>query len=115
MSGQPGVLPAGLSIPICIKSSKTGVPIYGLNYKDVDTDALAWLVERGDPYRLSIADREGSLGLDLGVYGAPETYLVDRQGKIRYRHVGVIDDVVWAEVLAPRYQALLAEKVGEQP
>ncbi len=85
-----------------------GIPIYGLNYKDTDADALRWLAELGNPYRLTIADREGTLGLDLGVYGAPETYLLDAGGVVRYRHVGVIDDTVWRTVLEPVYRELLA-------
>ena len=78
-----------------------GMPIYGLNYKDEDAAALTWLAQLGDPYVLNIADREGSLGLDLGVYGAPETYVLDSNGVIRYRHVGVIDQRVWQSVLEP--------------
>lgn len=78
-----------------------GMPIYGLNYKDEDAAALQWLAQLGDPYVLNIADREGSLGLDLGVYGAPETYVLDSNGVIRYRHVGVIDQRVWQSVLEP--------------
>lgn len=78
-----------------------GLPIYGINYKDDDADAMKWLQQLGDPYRLSIVDAQGSLGLDLGVYGAPETYVVDREGVIRYRHVGVIDERVWSEILEP--------------
>lgn len=85
-----------------------GVPIYGINYKDEDLEALRWLKDMGDPYVLSIADREGTLGLDLGVYGAPETYIVDAQGFIRYRHVGVIDERVWSKTLQPIYEELLA-------
>lgn len=87
-----------------------GVPIYGLNYKDDDADALAWLAQLGDPYQFTIADREGTLGLDLGVYGAPETYLVDAGGVIRYRHVGVVDERVWQTILEPRYQQLTADQ-----
>jgi cytochrome c biogenesis protein CcmG/thiol:disulfide interchange protein DsbE len=86
-----------------------GVPIYGINYKDEDAAALKWLQQLGDPYRLSIVDAEGSLGLDLGVYGAPETYVVDREGVIRYRHVGVIDERVWSEILAPIVSELRGE------
>ncbi|MEH6593623.1 MAG: DsbE family thiol:disulfide interchange protein [Halioglobus sp.] len=83
-----------------------GVAIYGINYKDEDAAALKWLGELGDPYRANIADREGTLGLDLGVYGAPETYLVDREGIVRYRHVGVVDERVWTTILRPRFLAL---------
>jgi cytochrome c biogenesis protein CcmG, thiol:disulfide interchange protein DsbE len=89
-----------------------GVPIYSLNYKDNDVAALRWLEELGDPYLLSIADREGTLGLDLGVYGAPETYLLDAGGVIRYRHVGVVDERVWQTILQPLYQQLLATGEG---
>ena len=87
--------------PFLTELARRGVPVYGINYKDVDAAALDWLAELGDPYRFSIVDAEGSLGLDLGVYGAPETYLVDAAGIIRYRHVGVVDERVWEEVLEP--------------
>lgn len=93
--------------PYLHKLQQQGVIIYGINYKDDRADALQWLQDRGDPYKLTIADVQGSLGLDLGVYGAPETYLVDSEGIIRYRHVGVIDDRVWTTVLEPRYLQLL--------
>jgi len=89
--------------PFLKQLAEQGIPIYGLNYKDNDADALRWLAELGDPYRLTIADREGTLGLDLGVYGAPETYLLDATGVVRYRHVGVVDETVWRSVLEPLY------------
>ena len=85
-----------------------GVPIYGVDYKDDDADALRWLEELGNPYVANIADREGTLGLDLGVYGAPETYLIDAAGVIRYRHVGVVDERVWRTILQPLYRELNA-------
>ncbi|MAT92096.1 MAG: DsbE family thiol:disulfide interchange protein [Halioglobus sp.] len=94
--------------PYLQQLADAGVPIIGLNYKDEDAAALDWLGELGDPYRVNIADRQGSLGLDLGVYGAPETYLLDAQGVIRYRHVGVVDERVWQGVLQPLYRELLA-------
>ena len=83
-----------------------GVLIYGVNYKDEDAAALSWLRQLGDPYVANIADREGTLGLDLGVFGAPETYLVDREGVIRYRHVGVVNERVWETILLPLYLEL---------
>jgi cytochrome c biogenesis protein CcmG/thiol:disulfide interchange protein DsbE len=89
--------------PYLHQLAEQGVLIYGVNYKDDDADALKWLSDLGDPYRLNIVDAQGSLGLDLGVYGAPETYLVDAEGVIRYRHVGVVDDRVWRDVLQPLY------------
>ncbi len=87
--------------PYLTRLADQGVPIYGINLKDRDAEALDWLRQLGDPYRLSIVDAEGTLGLDLGVYGAPETYLVDRNGIIRYRHVGVVDERVWTQILQP--------------
>lgn len=83
-----------------------GILLFGLNYKDEDAEALRWLSSLGNPYRFNIADRDGTLGLDLGVYGAPETYLLDEQGVIRYRHVGVVDERVWLNVLKPLYEEL---------
>ncbi|WP_439851854.1 DsbE family thiol:disulfide interchange protein [Pseudomonas syringae] len=95
--------------PVLTRLAQQGVLIYGVNYKDVNTDAIKWLKEFHNPYQLNIRDDEGSLGLNLGVYGAPETFLIDSQGIIRYKHVGVVDDAVWREKLAPRYQALVDE------
>jgi cytochrome c biogenesis protein CcmG/thiol:disulfide interchange protein DsbE len=68
------------------------------------------LAELGDPYRFSIVDTEGSLGLDLGVYGAPETYVIDHQGIIRYRHVGVVNEQVWVQVLEPIVRELKGDR-----
>ena len=86
-----------------------GVTIFGVNYKDEAAAARRWLDQLGDPYQLNIVDKQGTLGLDLGVYGAPETYLVDAGGVIRYRHVGVVDDRVWRSILQPLYAELGAE------
>jgi cytochrome c biogenesis protein CcmG/thiol:disulfide interchange protein DsbE len=96
--------------PYLTQLALEGIPIYGINLKDVDARALAWLVELGDPYRFSIVDAEGSLGLDLGVYGAPETYVIDRQGIIRYRHVGVVNERVWVQVLEPIVRELKGDR-----
>jgi cytochrome c biogenesis protein CcmG/thiol:disulfide interchange protein DsbE len=92
--------------PYLTELARQGVAIYGINYKDEDAAALQWLQQLGDPYIANIADREGTLGLDLGVYGAPETYLVDARGVIRYRHVGVVDERVWTTILQPIYTQL---------
>ena len=86
------------------KLSGQGVRIIGLNYKDDLVEAKKWLVEKGDPYELSVIDANGRLGLDLGVFGAPETYVVDRTGTIRYKHLGVIDDRVWQQKILPVWQ-----------
>jgi cytochrome c biogenesis protein CcmG/thiol:disulfide interchange protein DsbE len=77
------------------------VPIIGLNYKDDKPKALAWLTQLGNPYDFNIEDVSGRLGLDLGVYGAPETYVIDKQGVIRYKHVGEVNEKVWLELLKP--------------
>jgi cytochrome c biogenesis protein CcmG/thiol:disulfide interchange protein DsbE len=95
--------------PVLTKLAEQGVVIYGVNYKDVNADAVKWLSEFHDPYQLNINDEAGSLGLNLGVYGAPETFLIDARGVIRYKHVGVIDQTVWREKLAAQYQALVDE------
>ena len=76
-------------------ASTEGVKIIGINYKDERNKAVQWLKRYGDPYQFNIYDHKGSLGLDLGVYGAPETYIVDDQGVIQYRHVGAVDSKVW--------------------
>ncbi|MEE4661675.1 MAG: DsbE family thiol:disulfide interchange protein [Halieaceae bacterium] len=95
--------------PFLTELARQGLAIYGINYKDEDDKALAWLAELGDPYRLNIVDAEGTLGLDLGVYGAPETYVVDARGVIRYRHVGVVNAQVWQDILSPIVDELKRE------
>tara|TARA_R110002167_G_scaffold241351_2_gene446679 strand:+ start:1609 stop:2127 length:519 start_codon:yes stop_codon:yes gene_type:complete len=89
-----------------VELSKNGIPIVGLNYKDESSAALAWLEQLGNPYTFNIFDPEGKLGFDLGVYGAPETYLIDKKGYVRFRHVGVVDAKTWAQVLEPLYKKL---------
>ncbi|WP_426142087.1 DsbE family thiol:disulfide interchange protein [Pseudomonas sp. DWP3-1-2] len=95
--------------PVLNKLAQQGVVIYGVNYKDVNADALKWLKDFHNPYQLNIRDEEGSLGLNLGVYGAPETFLIDSKGIIRHKYVGVIDETVWREQLAGLYQGLVDE------
>ena len=67
-----------------------GVKIVGLNYKDIDAGALDWLQQWEDPYLLSVVDKDGRVGIDFGVYGVPETFMIDRQGAIRAKHTGPI-------------------------
>ena len=77
--------------PLLVELARTNVvPVYGLNYKDKPDDALAWLKQLGDPYALSIIDRDGRVGIDYGVYGVPETFVIDKQGAIRYKQIGPI-------------------------
>ncbi len=92
--------------PYLNKLAKAGVPIYGVNYKDDVVEARIWLKNLHDPYVLSVVDEDGRLGIDLGVFGAPETYLIDRKGLIRYKHVGVVDERVWSTILKPIYDSL---------
>jgi len=84
-----------------------GVVVYGINYKDDSEAARRWLDELGNPYRLNVEDPQGTLGINLGVYGAPETFLIDKDGVIRHKYVGAIDQRVWREQLAALYQELV--------
>jgi len=77
--------------PYLLELAGAGVPISGLNSKADEAKARAWLAQLGDPYQLNIVDVEGTVGLDLGVYGAPETYVIDGDGTIVHRHVGILD------------------------
>jgi len=70
---------------------KERVPIVGINYKDDPARAIAWLRDLGDPYVATLTDFEGRMGIDFGVYGMPETFVIDRKGVIRYKRIGVID------------------------
>ena len=87
--------------PYLLDLAESGVTIYGLNYKDDPAKALTWLEELGNPYAETVVDIDGDFGFDLGVYGAPETYVIDAAGTVQYRHVGVVDERVWTEQLAP--------------
>lgn len=82
-------------------AKEKGIKIIGLNYKDDREDALEWLDRLGNPYRTTIYDPRGTLGFDLGVYGAPETFVIDADGIVRYRHVGLVNEAVWKEKLLP--------------
>jgi cytochrome c biogenesis protein CcmG/thiol:disulfide interchange protein DsbE len=99
--------------PLLVEYAKTGaVPIYGLNWKDKREDALAWLDELGDPYVASASDLDGRVAIDYGVYGAPETYLIDQSGVIRYKHIGPVTEDVWEDKFLPLVQQLNREGAG---
>jgi cytochrome c biogenesis protein CcmG/thiol:disulfide interchange protein DsbE len=87
-----------------------GVPLVGYNYKDAPEDAKAWLTQHGNPYDLIIVDREGRTAIDFGVYGAPESFLVDGKGVIRYKHIGPLTSDVIAKELKPAIAALAKEQ-----
>jgi cytochrome c biogenesis protein CcmG/thiol:disulfide interchange protein DsbE len=77
--------------PLLLELNKAGiVPIVGLNYKDKTPEGKAWLTEHGDPYTVSVVDADGRVGIDWGVYGVPETFVVDKQGVVRYKQIGPV-------------------------
>jgi len=95
--------------PLLVEMSKRmRVPIVGLNYKDRREDGVDWLAKFGNPYTLSAWDIDGRVGIDYGVYGAPETYLIDKQGVIRYKHVGPMTPEVLEKDVLPLVRELEA-------
>ncbi|WP_455222510.1 DsbE family thiol:disulfide interchange protein [Kaarinaea lacus] len=77
--------------PVLVDMARRGeVPLYGLNYKDAPSNAKRWLSEHGNPYELSAVDYQGKVGIDYGVYGVPETFIIDKQGVIRHKVIGPI-------------------------
>jgi cytochrome c biogenesis protein CcmG/thiol:disulfide interchange protein DsbE len=86
--------------------AETGIRIVGINYKDERGKALQWLARYGNPYALVIEDPDGTLGVELGVYGAPETFLLDAAGTVVYKHVGDINPRVWRDEFVPRLAEL---------
>lgn len=83
-----------------------GIPIYGINYKDNNKAAQRWLTELHNPYVFSVVDADGRLGLNLGVFGAPETYVIDKDGVIRYKHIGDVNPKVWENTIKPVFDSL---------
>jgi cytochrome c biogenesis protein CcmG/thiol:disulfide interchange protein DsbE len=92
-----------------MRLSSEGVVIHGLDWKDEPAAGAAWLDQHGDPYRRAGNDRTGRAGIDLGVSGAPETFVIDRKGHVRYRQVGAITPQVWNDKIAPLMAQLRAE------
>jgi cytochrome c biogenesis protein CcmG/thiol:disulfide interchange protein DsbE len=93
--------------PVLVEFSKRNiVPVYGLNYKDERKDALAWLARLGNPYTMSIMDRDGRIGIDYGVYGVPETYVIDKQGVIRYKQIGPVTPEILDAKIVPLVRKL---------
>ena len=96
--------------PLFLDLDREGiVPIHGLNYKDAPEDAAAWLDALGDPYTRIGADLDGRVGLDWGVYGVPETFVVGRDGHIAYKHIGPVTPRVLDEIILPLVRALSAD------
>lgn len=84
------------------------VPIYGLNYKDDRDSAKDWLVSYGDPYVANIFDESGRIGIDFGVYGAPETFLIDGKGIIHHKLVGIMTPQVWETQFVPKINQIVS-------
>ena len=93
--------------PVLVDFASTHVvPIIGLNYKDRSPDALRWLDEFGNPYTTSIVDADGRVGIDFGVYGVPETFLIDKQGVIRYKQIGPVTPDALQNLIIPKIREL---------
>jgi cytochrome c biogenesis protein CcmG, thiol:disulfide interchange protein DsbE len=88
--------------PLLLEMAKTGkITIYGLAYKDIDAEAQQMLIAMGNPYNKVITDADGKIGIDYGVYGVPETYLIDKHGVIRYKHTGPLNPEVLLTKIVP--------------
>jgi len=93
--------------PVLVEMSRRKlVPIVGLDYKDQRADGLKWLTTHGDPYELSAFDDEGKVGIDFGVYGVPETFVIDKQGVIRYKQIGPITPEALQKKILPLVREL---------
>jgi cytochrome c biogenesis protein CcmG/thiol:disulfide interchange protein DsbE len=117
LTGEPVLLnvfaswcgPCKQEHPVLMRLKAEGVPIAGLDWKEPAADGARWLDANGDPYLRAGNDRTGRAGIDLGVSGVPETFVVDRRGRVRYRQVGGITPEIWAEKIEPLMARLRAE------
>ena len=93
--------------PLLVEMAKlNAVPIFGLNYKDKRADALGWLARFGNPYTASLSDTEGLVGIDYGVYGVPETFVIDKAGVIRHKVIGPVTAETIRDVILPLVRKL---------
>jgi cytochrome c biogenesis protein CcmG/thiol:disulfide interchange protein DsbE len=93
--------------PLLLQLAKAGiVPVYGLDYKDKPDDGRAWLAKNGDPYTASVIDQDGRVGIDYGVYGVPETFVIDRSGIVRYKQIGPLSVESLREKILPLVREL---------
>ncbi len=99
-------VPCRAEHPILMRLSREGVPVYGINHKDKAEDARRFLAELGNPYRRIGADIDGRVSIDWGVYGYPETFVIDRAGRIRYKHIGPIMPRDLEELIRPILERL---------
>ena len=96
--------------PVITRFAETKrVRVVGYNWKDAREDALRWLEQFGNPYWLVLADEPGNTAIDFGIYGAPETFLIDAEGRIRWKHVGPLTDAILRDEVLPLLQALDTE------
>jgi cytochrome c biogenesis protein CcmG/thiol:disulfide interchange protein DsbE len=99
--------PCLIEHPVVTELSRSGIaPVVGLNYKDAREDALPWLKRNGDPYKLTVHDAAGRIGMDYGVYGVPETYVIDQKGVIRYKYIGPLTPEIAEKKLRPLLKEL---------
>jgi cytochrome c biogenesis protein CcmG, thiol:disulfide interchange protein DsbE len=93
--------------PLLVQLAKSNiVPVIGLNYKDTTDLGRAWLTANGDPYQVSVVDADGRVGIDWGVYGVPETFVVDKNGVIRYKQIGPITPEALQQKILPLVREL---------
>jgi cytochrome c biogenesis protein CcmG/thiol:disulfide interchange protein DsbE len=119
MLGQPYLInvfaswciACGEEHPVLMREARQlGVPLIGYDYKDHPDDAKAWLAKHGNPYSMVVTDRDGATAINFGVYGAPETFLIDAKGIIRYKRIGPLTPQVIAEKLEPMIKQLKREE-----
>lgn len=96
-------------------ATEKGIPIYGLNYKDPRADALKWLQDWGDPYVVTVVDADGRTGIDYGVYGVPETFVIDATGVIRHKHIGALTEQAIRDDILPAINAGTNRGQGDRP
>jgi len=93
--------------PVLMNFAKTNtLPIIGLDYKDTAVDGTKWLAQHGDPYETSITDPDGRIGINFGVYGVPETFIIDKAGVIRHKHIGPVTEAALKDTIAPLVREL---------
>lgn len=116
-AGEPALLnvfaswcgPCRVEHPVLMRLRREGVPIHGLDWKEAAPAGAQWLVDNGDPYIRAGSDPTGRTGIEFGVAGVPETFVIDRHGKVRYRHVGAVTPDVWETKLRPLMEKLRSE------
>ena len=119
LAGRPALLnvwgswcaQCGTEHDFLMQLAREGVPIVGLNWNDENDSARDWLTRLGDPYVVTAVDVDGRVAIDLGVYGAPETFLVDGKGTIIHKHIGPLSRAIWQRDFVPR----IAQLAGEGP